>query len=324
MKIKITHPLWTHLPAISAFIILIVYLITAGPLPAESPVHFGLGGETDKLGSPWSVFGITIGLSVFFIILSVFFDELWARQEKAKEFNWISLLDEIIVGAMVGISIGYLITIRNSAFPFNYPWNYFLPLCGGATVLGLIVEIMRPYRPFARQLVFEKSKTMRDELTRQLADKSSFVFWDYQNPFYVTLLTTVLPLGMMVAAVLSWFSQPSASLLLVFVAIVLLIPHGGQRTLVTLHCITVRWGITGIQVLRLKISGIAKVERHEFAPLKDFGGYGIRLNREMKAYFLRGTSGIKIIMNDGKKYLVGSDNPERLLTVLQVLTEIPK
>jgi hypothetical protein len=29
--------------------------------------------------------------------LSVFFDELWSRQETSKSFNWWSLLDDIIV-----------------------------------------------------------------------------------------------------------------------------------------------------------------------------------------------------------------------------------
>lgn len=65
---------------------------------------------------------------------------------------------------------------------------------------------------------------------------------------------------------------------------------------------------------------IATVEVHEFSPLKDFGGYGIRFNREMKAYYLHGTRGVKITVNGGKKYLIGSDRPEQLSTVIRAVT----
>ena len=58
----------------------------------------------------------------------------------------------------------------------------------------------------------------------------------------------------------------------------------------------------------------------EYAPLKDFGGYGIRFGKGMKAYILRGTRGVKITTLNGKKYLVSSDHPERLLAVLQMVT----
>ncbi|MFC2062827.1 DUF1648 domain-containing protein [Chloroflexota bacterium] len=294
MGTRSAHPLWTHLPAVAALVVLIIYLVTNGPLPAEAPVHFGFGGVVDRYGSPWSVFGITIGLSVFFILLSAFLDELWARQEKAKTFNWLSLLDEIVVGAMTGISLGYLSFIKDNAGPFHFPWPYFGLMFGIATALAVILEMARPYRPYPGQLVAQDDQALTAELTQRLKDNSPFVFWDCQNPFYVTLLTTVLPLGMLVAAVLSWFSQPWVSVILIITGIILVIPHGGQRTIVTRQELTVRWGLVGIRVLRLKTQEIAGLDIHEFAPLKDFGGYGIRFNREMTAYYLRGTRGSRL------------------------------
>ena len=319
MKRRFSHPLWTHLPAVAAFIVFVAYLIISVPLPAEVPVHFVLGGQPDRYGSPWMVFGITIGVSVFFILLSAFIDELWARQEKAKTFNWLSLLDEIVVGALAGGSLGYLLAIRGGADSFAFPWAYFGWLGGGAVVLAVIVEMLRPYRPSPAQLVARESQALKAELKKRLKARSPFVFWDNQNPAYVGLLTTLLPLVMLVAAVLCWFSLPWASILLVVVGLVLIIPHGGQRTLVTPRDITVRWGVMGIKVLSLPMSEIAEFDMHEFAPFKDFGGYGIRGNREMKAYYLRGTRGVKITMTSGKKYLIGSDHPEQLLTVLEVV-----
>jgi hypothetical protein len=70
----------------------------------------------------------------------------------------------------------------------------------------------------------------------------------------------------------------------------------------------------------LPMDDIAAVEVHEFSPLKDFGGYGIRFNREMKAYYLRGTRDVKITVNGGKKYLIDSDRPEQLSTVIRSVT----
>jgi len=293
----------------------------SGPLPVEAPLHFGFNGEPTSYGSPWLTFGLTIGLSVFFILLSVFLDNLWAKQEKEKTFNWLSLMDDIVVGALVGISLGYLVFVNKETDLFSFPWNYLLAYGGGATVLAVILEKIRPYRSHPGQLAPEGNETFKDTLIQHLKDNAPLAYWDYQNPFYVSLLTIGLPIILLIAAVVTWFSEPWASLLLGMIGVLLIIPHGGQRTIVTREDVTVLWGILGLRVFRLKIADITSVEMHEFAPLKDFGGYGIRGNREMKAYFMRGTRGAKLTTANGKKYLIGSDLPERLLIVLQGLIE---
>ena len=80
---------------------LVIYIIVSSPLPVEVPVQFTSGGMPGRTGSPWEALGITLGISIFFLALSVVLDELWVRQEKKKYFNWVSLLDEIIIGAMM-------------------------------------------------------------------------------------------------------------------------------------------------------------------------------------------------------------------------------
>jgi hypothetical protein len=320
MKIKLVHSLWTHLPAAAALFILIGYIISAGPLPAVAPVHFNASGAPDRYGSPWIAFGLNIGLSVLFILISIIIDELWARQEKAKSFNWLALLDEIVVGTMAGTGLGYLNFLTTGSGTFGFPWTQLLFFSGGTMVLAVIVETFRPYRPDSTQTPIEESRIEDAELAEQLKKGSSFVYWDYQNPFYITLLTTALPLVMFISAIFSWSEEAWVAVLLCAVGLLLIIPYGGQRTLVTRQEVTVRWGIFGIKVLQLKVSEIANVETHEFAPLKDFGGYGIRFNREMKAYFLQGTRGAKITTAAGKKYLIGSDHAERLVAVISAGT----
>ena len=316
MKTKLAHPLWTHLPSAAAFIGLVVYAAVSSPLAGSVPVHFDFSGEPDSYGSPWLSLGLTIGLSLFFIVLSAFLDDLWAKQEKKKTFNWLSLLDDIVVGAMAGIDIGYLSYINEGAATFTFPWGTLLPVLGGAVVLAVVLELVRPYRPRPKEPVHAGDRALQEQVAARLHASAPFLYWDYQNPAYMTVLTVGLPVILLVAAVFTWFSQPWAALILAVVGMALILPHGGQRTLVTRDEITIRWGLPGFRVLRLRTAEIASAEVHEFSPLKDFGGYGIRFNREMKAYYLRGTNGVKLTMNDGKKYLIGSDSASDLAAVI--------
>ena len=140
-----------------------------------------------------------------------------------------------------------------------------------------------------------------------------------QNPIYSRVLAVVVPLLMVVVAVTAWTEVPWLSVLIAPVGIALTLVHGGFRTLVTREAVTVRMGMLGIHLLRLKTSDIISAKLHDFSPLKDFGGYGIRFNKEMKAYFLKGDRGVKITTRVGKKYLIGSDHPERLVTVISAV-----
>ena len=321
MKNKLIHPLWTHLPAIAVLIILLVYIGKAGPFPAEVPIHFSAGGIVNNYGSPWLAFGITIGLSIGYIVLSVFLDELWARQESAKTFNWLSLLDDFVVGTMAGIEFGYLAFLRSGADTFSFPWFY-LVLTGSITiVLAVVLELIRPFSPRPGHLAAQDTSTLDNELAIQLKDNAAFVYWESQNPLYITLLTTIIPLIMFAVAFISAYSQIWVSVIMLIAGILLILPYGGQRTLVTRNEIGVRFGIPGFRVLRLKLQDITAIELHDFSPLKDFGGYGIRFNSEMKAYFQRGTRGVKLTTSSGKKYLIGSDHPEHLFAVIRAVNE---
>ena len=321
MKMKLTHPLWTHIPSVAALIVLIIFIASAGNLPAEAPLHFSSSGIADSYGSPWLAFGIIIALSVVYILLSIFLDELWARQEKVKTFNWLSLLDDVVVGTMTGTGFGYLAFIQSGADAFSFPWCHTVLVGGITVILAVVTELLRPFRPHVKGLAMQDTGAPDIKLVKHIKDTNKFVYWDSQNPVYITLLTTLLPLIMFIAAFLSWFSLPWVSIILIVVGIMMILPYGGQRTLVTRNEISIRFGILGIRVLRLKPQEIAAIELHDFSPLKDFGGYGIRFNREMKAYFQRGTRGVKLTMNDGKQYLIGSDHSEHLSAVVKAVTE---
>lgn len=325
-KRKLAHPLWTHLPALAALVVFFVCLFITVPLPAWAPVHFGFDGEPDRYGNPWGFVWFIIGFSLFFIALSGFLDEQWARQEKKKSFNWLGWLDDITVGWMAAVGAGYLLFLRDGGYNFTLPWGLTGIIAGGAVVLSFILEAIRPYRPYTGKPADKDTQFSAAGLSRQIKDDSSFVYWDSQNPAYVTIISILLPLVFISAAALVWFTNGwelfaaiyTTFSILITIALIALV-YGGQRTIITRQDIIIRWGLAGIIVLKLKTAEVSAVALREFNPLKDFGGYGIRFNREMKAYYLRGSRGVKITMQNDKKYLIGSDQPERLLAVLQIV-----
>lgn len=321
MKQKIIHPLWTHIPALLMMAFLILVFITQGPFPERVPIHFDMNGIPNSSGTPWAVFILLVALSLLFISISFIIDELWARQENKKLFNWLSLFDEIVIGTMAGINAGYISYLNEGNVIFTFPWEYFLISLFISMIIAIIIESIRPYRPYQQQLLPTSEDTdFKNELEYRIKDSTNFVFWDYQNPFYVSMLTTALPILFILAAIFSMFDQLWVGILLIVVGLLMIIPHGGQRSLVTRDNITVRWGMFGLKVLNIPVSEIADAKVITFAPLKDFGGYGIRFNSEMKAFFLRGNRGIKLTTLKGKRYLIGSDIPEKTLMVVKAVT----
>jgi hypothetical protein len=99
----------------------------------------------------------------------------------------------------------------------------------------------------------------------------------------------------------------------------MILPYGGLRTVVTAKELSVRLGMTGISIFRIGMDQVTAAEVHEFSPLKDFGGYGIRINSEMQAFYFKGNKGVKLTRSDGKKFLVGSDKAETLATVINAV-----
>jgi hypothetical protein len=81
-------------------------------------------------------------------------------------------------------------------------------------------------------------------------------------------------------------------------------------------------GIFRIRIFSITLERVARAEVMEFRALRDFGGWGIRYGRgpdrhPMWSFFMSGGSGVIITTCDGKKYLIGSDNPEQLTKVIR-------
>ena len=67
---------------------------------------------------------------------------------------------------------------------------------------------------------------------------------------------------------------------------------------------------------RVPLSDIALAEAVQYAPVRDYGGWGIRGTRRRRALNARGTQGVLVTRNDGTTLLVGSQKPRELLEAL--------
>jgi hypothetical protein len=319
MNLKFVHPLWTHIPAVLALLAGVVFTIIASPLPDPAPLHFTLGGQPDRYGSPWVSAIWQAGLSIMYIILSIVIDEAWARQEKRKTFNWLSLFDDVTVAALAAVQITYVLMLASSNSTYVFPWALTLGAAALAAVIAIILEKMRPFRSYQSSLTIEDASQVKDEVIKLVKSGRPLAYWEVQNPAYSRFLAIVIPIIMLVVAVTAWSEVPWLSILMALIGLALALIYGGFRTAVTKEFVTVRMGMFGLRLLSLKIPDISSAEPHSFLPLKDFGGYGIRFNKEMKAYYLKGNRGVKITTRGGQKYLIGSDHPERLSAVISAV-----
>jgi len=104
---KLYHQLWTHLPTAALLGYIIYRFVVAMPLPAGVPLHFNAAGNPNRWGSPWELFAVFVGLGLLYLGISILVDELWARQETRKTFNWLSLFDEAIIAIFAATIAGY-------------------------------------------------------------------------------------------------------------------------------------------------------------------------------------------------------------------------
>tara|TARA_B100000959_G_scaffold86751_1_gene92159 strand:+ start:1814 stop:2293 length:480 start_codon:yes stop_codon:yes gene_type:complete len=64
---------------------------------------------------------------------------------------------------------------------------------------------------------------------------------------------------------------------------------------------------------------IKKYQIRQYRPIIEYGGWGIRYSKSGKAYNVSGKIGLQIELTNGKRLLIGTQNPDALL---QTLNEI--
>lgn len=156
-----------------------------------------------------------------------------------------------------------------------------------------------------------------------------WMYREAQSPAYVNVLAILLLVTSLAAGGIVAYAA-KLWLLAVLVTLPGLVSfpliYGGIRVEVSPRGLVVRSGIVGLRALRVPLEQITSAEVQAFNPLPEFGGWGYRFGwprwatpagrRLVRAFYLRGRLGVKIVHSNGKIYLIGSDNPERLAAII--------
>lgn len=64
-------------------------------------------------------------------------------------------------------------------------------------------------------------------------------------------------------------------------------------------------------------SEIENIYPRQYSPLAEYGGWGIRKGKAGSAYNMRGSQGVQLIMKNGKKFLIGTQQPDAFMQVVK-------
>jgi hypothetical protein len=61
---------------------------------------------------------------------------------------------------------------------------------------------------------------------------------------------------------------------------------------------------------------IARWEARTYRPIREYGGWGLRLSRRGRAYSISGNRGVELTLTDGRRVMIGSRRPEELAAAI--------
>lgn len=67
---------------------------------------------------------------------------------------------------------------------------------------------------------------------------------------------------------------------------------------------------------------IDRIHIRTYSPLREYGGWGIRLGAMGTAYNVSGNVGVQLILKNGSRLLIGTNQPEEVARVLQRLGKL--
>lgn len=62
----------------------------------------------------------------------------------------------------------------------------------------------------------------------------------------------------------------------------------------------------------------------QYKPLAEFGGWGIRFSTRGKAYNVSGNMGLQLVLKNGKRILIGTQLPEEMESVINIIRPFVK
>ena len=89
------------------------------------------------------------------------------------------------------------------------------------------------------------------------------------------------------------------------------------RIVTELRVDTLAVGLAPFRLRRIALRDIREAQAREYSGIREFGGWGVRVGREGKAYTAYGSKGVQLVLSDGSRVLIGTQRPEGLLNALR-------
>lgn len=83
--------------------------------------------------------------------------------------------------------------------------------------------------------------------------------------------------------------------------------------------ICVFFGPLGFPSKRFDWSEIVRLYPRTYRPIAEYGGWGIRWGKSGTAYNLRGNQGLQLELKNGKRFLIGSQDPSHLIEAIRAV-----
>lgn len=305
---------------------MIVLPIMRRPWPALVPVHFDGHWQINRWGSPWELM-VLVPIAMLPLGISVGLSAAWARCEHGrKRFNFIAVLLAFPLGLMGGISCWMWWNIRqlSQAHLAPHPWMWAIGFAVADGVLTGFLEWLR--RPVPREASDAGNEFAYSEAPASTGP-ATLPFYSTQKSWMSALFATLGCVFLIVQGLFlystryKWTAIYLVPVLLPLLFLFLAMLFGSLQVEVTREQLIVRAGLLRARLLRVGRADVQSVRVESFNPLADFGGWGIRYARGTWGYIFRGHRGVRVETRKGKRYLITSDEPEKLAAALQTMPQ---
>ena len=148
--------------------------------------------------------------------------------------------------------------------------------------------------------------------------------WAILLPILVVLLV-VFGYGLIQQLVLKepFGDNPASDTALIIAAVTVFVLGGGSMLLLYKMKLVTKLDSNCLHILffplrrrDIPLSDIAHWEARTYNPIRDYGGWGIRVGRGGWAYNVSGNRGVQLQLTNGKKLLIGSQRSEELCAAI--------
>ena len=303
----------TRLPALALVLMLVGVLALGWPW---TWIADGFDAHGRAIHWRWSPGALGAAITVWLVFFA--FDGMWGLVEGGrKRFNPLSLLDEGLIAFMLvrvadaGVAKGMSPAVRAGTWAAG----------GLALAAAVALELRRVAAPSPEPdpRTAEDVTDLASDLATLQAPGHRWSYWSVQRPPHAWLLASLGAIFMIGAVAIP---EGPVALRVSFLAAGLLclaVYSGGFYTVVTPRRLMLRAGRFGPPLLRLATTEMVEVAVRAVSP-RDFLGWGLGLGFRGDSAgvlaFNLGRSGVLVRTSKGRRYLIGTDQPERLATAL--------